>query len=166
MNVFNHLSLMASCCVLFWMRCGSKLKQNSIQNFERLAKICNYFLYLINTDNIVNKCLVKKNKNYESFWQLLNLSPHESFESHIRPKSDLFPPLSKNTIWVLKVSKTHSTLTLVLNPGGEFWPQSETIRRPNMENPSGLYSQLRQIHLDLISHSSEYDDSSQAILVR
>ena len=27
-----------------------------------------------------------------------------------------------------------------LNPGGEFWPQSETIRQPNMENPSGLYS--------------------------
>ena len=24
--------------------------------------------------------------------------------------------------------------------GGEFWPQSSTIPRPNMENPSGLYA--------------------------
>ena len=52
MNVFNHLSLMASCCVLFWMRCGSKLKQNSIQNFECLARICNFF-YIWSTQTIL-----------------------------------------------------------------------------------------------------------------
>ena len=43
MDVFNHLNLMASCCVLFWMRRGSRSKQNSIQNFGCLARICNNF---------------------------------------------------------------------------------------------------------------------------
>ena len=64
-----------------------------------LQEFATFYIWSSQTKYIVfDKCLV--NKKYESFWQSLNLSPAEGFESHI--ESHMSFHFENNTIWVLK----------------------------------------------------------------
>ena len=71
-----------------------------------LQEFATFYIWSTETKYIVffGKCLVKR--KYESFWQSLNLSPAEGFESHIRPKSDVFPLLKITQFEFWRVSKT------------------------------------------------------------
>ena len=70
-----------------------------------LQEFATFYIWSTKTKyTVFDKWLV--NKKYESFWQSLNLSPAEGFESHIRPKSDVFPLLKITQFEFWRVSKT------------------------------------------------------------
>ena len=107
MYLFNYLCLLASCCVLFSMPPLFEIETKFYSKlWAALQEFATFYIWSTETKYIVffGKCLVKR--KYESFWQSLNLSPAEGFESHIRPKSDVFPLLKITQFEFWRVSKT------------------------------------------------------------